>query len=98
MAFDGAFVEDGPLSWIAHDGGKPGRCEEEAITNWTECSDKQGSVGVLRLEADDPDATVDTRFDRAAANVNQGSKTVQESIEWHPLSHLLIAKPIIHST
>ena len=35
VAFDGAFVEDGPLSWIAHDGGKPGRREEEAITSWT---------------------------------------------------------------
>ena len=57
-----------------------------AITSWVECSDKQGFVGVLHLEADDPDATVDQRFDRAAANANRGSKTVQVGVEWHPLS------------
>ena len=43
-------------------------------------------MGVLRLEADDPDATVEKRFDRAAANANRDSKTVQVGVEWHPLS------------
>ena len=57
----------------------------EDICDWVECTAKQGHVGVLRLDAGD-DATVDTRFDHSAANANRGSKTVQESIEWHPLS------------
>jgi hypothetical protein len=35
VTFDGAFVDKGPLAWIAHDGGKPGRCEKDAATNWT---------------------------------------------------------------
>ena len=35
IGFDGAFVENGPLSWIAHDGSKPRRHEAEAVTNWT---------------------------------------------------------------
>jgi photolyase PhrII len=33
--FDGAFVENGPLSWIAHDGSKPRRLEADSVTNWT---------------------------------------------------------------
>jgi len=33
--FDGAFLDEGPLSWIAHDGGKPRRREQGAVTNWT---------------------------------------------------------------
>lgn len=33
--FDGAFVENGPLSWIANDGSKPRRQEADAVTNWT---------------------------------------------------------------
>lgn len=33
--FDGAFVANGPLSWIAHDGSKPRRHETDAVTNWT---------------------------------------------------------------
>jgi predicted NAD/FAD-dependent oxidoreductase len=33
--FDGAFVDEGPISWIAHDGAKPGRSEPGKVTTWT---------------------------------------------------------------
>lgn len=33
--FDGAFLDEGPLSWIAHDGGKPQRREQGGVTSWT---------------------------------------------------------------
>lgn len=33
--FDGAFVGEGPISWIAHDGAKPGRSEPGNVTTWT---------------------------------------------------------------
>ena len=57
-----------------------------AIADWAECGANQGRVGVLRLAAGDPDANVDRRFDRDAANAQRGSATVQEGLEWHPLA------------
>ena len=59
---------------------------QAAIANWAECGANQGRVGVLRLAAGDPDANVDRRFDRDAANAQRGSATVQEGLEWHPLA------------
>ena len=35
MGFDAAFVREGPLSWIAHEGSKPFRREPEGLTTWT---------------------------------------------------------------
>ena len=35
---------------------------------------------------DDPDGTVDARFDRTAANAQRGSKTAHEGLEWHALA------------
>ena len=41
---------------------------QAAIANWAECGANQGRVG---LAAGDPDAAVDRRFDRDAANAHQ---------------------------
>ena len=57
-----------------------------AITDWVECTASQGRVGVLHLSDDDPDGTVDARFDHAAANTQHGSKTVHVGLEWHALA------------
>ena len=57
-----------------------------AIADWVACSAGQGHAGALTLADDDPDGTVDTRFDRAAANAQGGSKTVHEGLEWHALA------------
>ena len=57
-----------------------------AITDWVACSAGQGHAGALTLADDDPDGTVDTRFDRAAANAQGGSKTVHVGLEWHALA------------
>ncbi len=34
VEFDGAFVNDGPLSWIARDGAKPGRHQRPGESTW----------------------------------------------------------------
>ena len=51
-----------------------------------ECGANQGHAGALTLADDDPDGTVDARFDRTAANAQRGSKTVHEGLEWHALA------------
>ncbi|MGI9474340.1 MAG: FAD-dependent oxidoreductase [Rubripirellula sp.] len=35
LEFEGAFVNEGPLSWVSHDGAKPGRQEPSRQTTWT---------------------------------------------------------------
>ena len=57
-----------------------------AIADWAECGANQGHAGALTLADDDPDGTVDARFDRTAANAQRGSKTVHEGLEWHALA------------
>ena len=57
-----------------------------AIADWVKCGADQGHAGALTLADDDPDGTVDTRFDRAAANAQGGSKTVHVGLEWHALA------------
>ena len=57
-----------------------------AIADWVECGSNQGRAGALTLADNDPDGTVDTRFDRTAANAQRGSKTVHEGLEWHALA------------
>ena len=57
-----------------------------AIANWVKCGANQGHAGALTLDDDDPDGTVDTRFDRTAANAQHGSKTAHEGLEWHALA------------
>ena len=57
-----------------------------AIADWVECGANQGHAGALTLADDDPDGTVDVRFDRTAANDQRGSKTVHEGLEWHALA------------
>ena len=59
-----------------------------AIRVWVKCSGNQGNVGVLRLAAGDPDASVHTRFDHTAANSNRRSKTVQAGLDWYPLASM----------
>ena len=56
--FDGAFIETGPLSWIARDSSKPDRSEREtwvlhASSQWSRRSldDKPGRVTLALLEA-----------------------------------------------
>ena len=34
LDFDAAYVDHGPLSWVAHDGSKPGRCDAEGVNCW----------------------------------------------------------------
>ena len=57
-----------------------------AIADWVECGSNQGRAGALTLADNDPDGTVDTRFDRTAANAQRGSKTVHVGLEWHALA------------
>ena len=52
-----------------------------AIADWVKCGASQGHAGALTLSDDDPDGTVHTRFDRAAANTQGGSKTVHVGLE-----------------
>jgi len=59
------------------------------IADWAECGANQGYAGALTLADDDPDGSVDARFDRAAANSQHGfygSKTAHEGLEWHALA------------
>ena len=56
-----------------------------SIPVWAECPPAHQHVGVLHLSEDDPDGSVHTRFNRAAANANPGSKTVHEGLEWQSL-------------
>ena len=63
------------------------RAAVAAIADWARCGAEQGVVGVLHLAANSPDATVDERFDCAAANANRRSKTVHDGLEWHPVAN-----------
>ena len=64
----------------------PTRTAIAAVTDWVECGADQGHAGALTLADNDPDGTVDTRFDRTAANAQRGSKTVHVGLEWHALA------------
>ena len=64
----------------------PTRIAITAIADWVECGANQGHSGALTLADDNPDGTVDTRFDRTAANAQQGSKTAHVGLEWHALA------------
>ena len=74
MDFDGAFVADGPVSWIARDGSKPGRPDAEswvvhAAPGWTRTHwdvDRSEIPGVLRgLLAERFGPVPATTFERA---------------------------------
>ena len=64
----------------------PTRTAIAAINDWVECGANQGHAGALTLADDDPDGTVNTRFDRTAANAQTGSKTAHQGLEWHALA------------
>jgi photolyase PhrII len=84
--FDGAFVNDGPLSWIARNGSKPGRASETWVLHagpaWT------------RDHLDDPPESVGDRLIKAFAEVGGVELPGEIERQVHHWRYAIPAEPL----